>query len=477
MGKSLDEEFDEIAAQQTGGDLDAEFEAHAAAQEGPSALMSIMAGLADPIGTLDEDTGLKRAMFVQALKAGADPRRLLHPVDTLRDAVGDYRQGRDQMRGQLAEIDKAHPYLHSGAQAASAMAIPIPGASARTLAGAVKMGAGFGAATGAGNSEADLAKLIDGAPGEGMAELKKFLVETLGSGVLGGAGGAVGNLLPRAIAAGAGKLRGAAQKGIQNAVDAETGAQTQLVEKSIRGSVGEYRSAVQSASRDLEVLADKARGTGPVAEEARAYLASPEAAKLSDAIAKAKLETAPERISEMEAKQEALRNLTQGKQAAIEAQTGEALRDPGRKRILPRVWTLGHRMLPLVAPAVGAAIAGKEGAYIGSGVGAVMSLTQGLPGRIIKNLVTKPAVRKAFWERVLSSTGGSNPANSAIVRALESAAQKGDKAFSIAAVRLAEKYPQTQEILQRIQEERSEAEIDPDTLTQALKERATASGR
>lgn len=433
-----------------------------------SAGLSWLFGMADPINTLDESQGLKGTVLKQAMKTLGNPGRVLEPGAVLKDAAQDYRGERDHWRQESA---KADPSWKLGGQVTSSLAMPVPAAAMSTAGRAAATGATLGAASGAGGSEADLVKLIDGAPGEGVAELKKYLIDT----VIGGGLGLLGGVTGRAIASGVGKVasgvRNRAQRGIQDAVEAETNTQTQLAEKSIRGGVGEYRSAIQSASRDLEVLERSAQGKGEVAETARKFLASEEANALRESIALSKLETAPERIAEMNAKRAALQGLTSGKEAAIKAQTGEALSEPWSKHIRPRLLTVSHRVVPPILGTVGATVGGVlggvegaiGGSVAGSVAGGVLSLTQGAYGRILKNLAAKPAARKVAWEKVLAAAGGPSPKSSAIIGALEAAAAKGEQAFATTAYELAQQFPEVADILDALK-----AETQPKDKAKAL---------
>lgn len=356
-----------------------------------------------------------------------------------------YRGWRDDARENNAAAEKAHGGFYLGGELLGGALVPIPGAGAAKglsvgarLAQGAKTGAKLGALFGLGNSEADLTK----------GEFGGAAVDTGLGAAFGAGGGVAAEGLSALLSKGLSSARARASAGIRNAVDQETAAQAALAEKSIRGAQGEYRSAVQSASRDLEVL-ERAVGAMPdseVGQRAAAFLQTAEGKALREAVASNKLTTAPERISEMAGKQTTLADLVAGKDVAVQAQTAEALANPLRKHVLPRVWTLGHRFLPLLGPAVGGA-AGEP--WLGLAAGAVMSITQGAPGRIIRNLKDKPAVRKAFWEKVLSATSG--PQNARVVAALERASAQGTQAFEATAARLAE-LPEAREVLLKVAE-------------------------
>lgn len=343
-----------------------------------------------------------------------------------------YDQNYDRNLALEQQAQREYPGLSTAASITSAALTPLPkfgklaeGAGILAKgANAAKQGAAAGAIFGAGSSDADLEK----------GEIGKLLFDT---GVGGAAGGGLGGGL--GLAGGAGSkllslMRDRAAKGAGDAVAAEEAIQKALAEKNISSAVGSFRSSIQSASRDLEVLENAARSLprgNPQGDAARAYLNSAEGIALRERVAATKLTTAPERIAEMGEKKATLDALTAGKDASVSAQTAEALKNPVKKHVTPRLLTLGHRLLPPLMGAVGGAIGGAEGATAGFIGGGIMSLTQGLPGRIIKNAAQKPAVRKAFWDSVFKAAGVAQ--NAAMVSVLETAAQQGPQAFAVAA--------------------------------------------
>jgi hypothetical protein len=188
-------------------------------------------------------------------------------------------------------------------------------------------------------------------------------------------------------------------------IDEETARQAANVDKAIASAQGEYRSSVQSASRDLEVLAREAAELppGPARTAARKLLASKEGLAVRESVVGGKLGTAPQRIGEMGEKLGAYQGMAAGREGAIAARTAGALADPLHKQVLPRVATLGHRLIPAALAGAGGMVGGPEGAAVGTGLGAVMALTSGRPGIIVRNLVRSPAARKWLWELVLKA--------------------------------------------------------------------------
>lgn len=395
----------------------------------PSWAESLASGAGQAALGFGDELGALGQAELEGLSGLADVARGKKPVgQVLEDAVGTYRTARGENRQIDEAARKNHPGWYYGGLGAGTLATAgaLPtlraaqgaGAGTRILVNAVN-GIAQGGAYGAGASEADLTQGEEGRFARDVAT---------SSGVGGAAGGVLGG-----IGAAVSGLRNRAGRGLSEALEAERAVQERLAEKNIKSALGSYRSSIQSASRDLEVLErEAAQGTDDVAVRARAWLQTPEAQGLRAQVAGSKLGTAPERISEMDAARAQYQQLAAGKEANVEAQTAEALSNPVRKHVAPRLLTLGHRALPPLIAAAGGALGGTEGAIAGGVVGGIMSLTQGLPGRIVKNLIEKPAVRKVFWERVLSMSGGATEGNMAAVNALEAAAQRGPAALSAA---------------------------------------------
>lgn len=350
-------------------------------------------------------------------------------------------------RADDAQVEAAQPTAFLIGELGGGALVPIPGAGAARgtklgarLGRAAAQGAGMGAAYGLGHSEADLTR----------GELGQAALDTgLGAG-LGAGAGALAEGVGSVLGSGLRRLRNRANRGSQTAVDAERAAQAALKEKEIRGAVGEYRSAVQSGSRDLEVMAREAAELppGPLKQSLQRFLNSDEGLAVRSQVAAGKLESAPERVAEIASKADALRRLGQTKDASIDAATGEALRNPLQKHAASRLRTLGYRAMPALAGTAGYAIGGPEGSVLGVGLGTVMSLTQGAPGRILKNLIDKPAVRKAMWDKVLALTGDS-PGSAAVISALETAAQRGEQSFIAEVSQLAQRNPEAVEMVMR----------------------------
>lgn len=373
------------------------------------------------------------------------------PMPTPDPSFADlYRQRYDQNLALEQQAQREQPELSTAASITSAVLTPLPkvgklGEGAGLLSKAAfagKQGAAAGAIFGAGNSEADLQR----------GEYGKLLAETgiggVGGGVLGGGFGLAGGAGSKLLSA----IRNRATRGANDAVAAEKAIQEALASKNIASAKGSLGSAAQSASRDIEVLIREAAELpvgNPQGDAARAFLASAEGMALREGLVSSKLASAPDRMAEMGQKRATLDALTAGKDANVTAQTAEALKNPVKKHVTPRLLTLGHRLLPPALAAVGGIVGGTEGAIAGGAVGGIMSLTQGLPGRILKNLAQKPAVRKAFWEGAFKAAGVAE--NSGAIKALEMAADKGPQAFAATAGNLIQSNPELANVLQVLQ--------------------------
>jgi hypothetical protein len=304
-----------------------------------------------------------------------------------KDFADLYREERDAFRSEnaQAEQDQGGAYLAGNLGGGIITAPLMPGgAGASGLKALVKSGAALGAVSGAGSSEADT--------------LGGVAADTALGGVLGGVSGAVGKGIEKGAGYVLGKARGAAQKMVGKAVSDSNEQQAAKLLATYQSAQGKARSAIQSASRDLEVLErEAATGTGEVAEQARNFLGSDKAQALKERVLTGKLTTAPERISEMEALEAAARELVPTDEKLAAAVAGD-LSDPAKKHLLPRARTLAARSLPWLIGAGGVAMGEPEIAAPAAGL---LALTYGRPGTIFRNAMAKPGVRKAAGEAAL----------------------------------------------------------------------------
>lgn len=408
----------------------------ASAAEEPSALESYARGAwqGGTMGFADELVGGAEALKDKAM--GSD------------EALADlYRQHRDESRENFQRAEEANPGLTTAGRVAGGVATAlVPGLGpAKGLTGAVKMGAALGAAQGLGESEADLTK----------GEVGEAAKDTALGGVLGGAAGGVAHGIAAGVGKVAGKIAGRGVRGVADAEAEEATKQGLLQAKREASALGKYRSGVQSASRDLEVLARESADLpeGTLKREAQAYLQSPEGLALREMVAGNKLGTAPERLAEMAQLRAEHGALVAGREGLVKQATEEALADPLRKQFAPRLATLGHRLIPAALAGAGGIIGGPEGAAVGAGLGGVVALTQGRPGIIIRNLIRSPAARRSMWglvQRVatvspeaLGRFGGAiagalRQGNAALAEALHERALTSDEEYQSGLLRVLE---------------------------------------
>lgn len=441
MRRSLDEEFNAEPDAQAPRTLEDEFDAEADASVGglesvlEGAKQGLTLGLGDEMGALLE-AGL--------LKASGDPRSMSE----------QYRLARELNRREMKEAQRANPAEFIAGEVGGGLLLPGgaakgAGTAAKALTTgqkfgqAAKMGAGLGAGYGAGTSEADL---LEG-------DVGGFALDTAigaGAGVL---GGVAGEGMGQAAGYLGRKMKGAFQRGSDDAMTDLVAQKTEAVDKGIRSQKSEFGAAVADPSRGLDVMR-RARDSlppGPERDAIEAFLASPAALDLEKGVALNQLSRAPEQLAKMTEKRAAYEAAVAGKPAAVQSAVDDALQNFGKKQVKPRLATLGHRFLPAIATgAIGAAIGGSEGAGIGAGVGSLLSLGIGRPGVIIRNLIRSPEVRHKFYNALLRLTGGNQQKAAGLLRPLMAAEQRGDRALATTAYVLSQKSPEMREALRLV---------------------------
>jgi len=352
--------------------------------------------------------GLQGATFSYSDEMAAS---IEHPADALRavfgkarhpgdEAPNEYIRARDAYRAVEEKAADDHPYT----ALAGALATPGMG-SMKGVAGLAKF-AGAGAVSALGSSHADLA-------GGKYGDAAEDAAIGLGTGLAFGG-----------VAKGAGKSLGAAGRYIANlaprAEQRAGDAAKAFIDKEIVAKQGRYRSGVQSASRDLEVLT-RARDEidGPVGRQIGEYLETPEAKSLFEGVASNKLKTAPERVSEMANLLAEYQGAVASREGDIAAKAAEDLGSPFRKGILPRLKTDLSRNVPI---AVGSMIGGVPGMAAGAAVGAAF----GARGTAWANALKSPRIQKAAGE-ILTNGVVALPGRTA--RALATAASESPTAF------------------------------------------------
>lgn len=355
-------------------------------------------GYVDELAALYQN--LKQKALGRGVKLGTAASPELRAEVEARPSLGDILK--KKMRDERALAQEAHPIAYGLGEAggaigasvvggagmkAAGVAIPRAASAAGRIATATGMGFGTGALYGAGTSEADSVV--------GVAK------DALKGGLVGGVTGGLFSGVGEGIAG----VRGYAQRGSAKALADQTAASTKKVSEAIKSATSKYRSSVQSASRDLEVLERAAAGSDDIAEQARQFLATEEGTALRTQVAKNKLITAPERIDEMNALREEAGNLVSNKEQAIQQAVEQGLSPEAAKRaITSRIPRLLPRLAPVAMAAVGSAF-GPMGAAAGGIAGGVMSLTQGYWGRTLQNAMRDPALRKNVFDKVVSTLG------------------------------------------------------------------------
>lgn len=362
-------------------------EASSLGLDGPSALESGVRGAAQTasLGFSDEIAGGLEALRD---KMRGDAR----PFEDI------YRQHRDESRAKYkaAEAENPNAYL-AGEVAGVVGSLAIPGlgslGAAKTLGGAVAGGAALGAAQGLGSSEADLTK---GDVGGAAADA--------GLGALVGAGaGAVGHGVGTLVDRVAGRAA-TGQRLAEADLASEEYGRRYAAKKSAEGALGgEAAAGLNALDKAKEVIANTAGHFGQAEiDQAQRFLASPKAGEIARRAAGNVMDRGEGRLagSLVDAERGASAAKAAMDPAAIEAGAEAAAANPIRRQFIPRLATLGHRLLPAALAGIGGMVGGPEGAAVGAGVGGVVALTQGRPGIILRNLVRSPATRKMLWEFV-----------------------------------------------------------------------------
>lgn len=301
-----------------------------------------------------------------------------------RALVEGYRKSRDAYRQSEEDSKTKDPGWYTGGQVAGAF-IPTGGGAAKTLGQHVARGAAFGAAAGLGNSKADLTK----------GELADAGIDT-GIGTALGAGTGV---VSRGLRAGTDKLAdslGAVASRGRAAAPAQAEAK---VMKKIAQAQSKYRSGVQSASRDLEVLRDLAQEPSAIQDSIQDFLKTDDAKRLIEKVGAGKLATAPQRIQEMDELLQAFKELNATKSQDIAAKEAELLKPltPAInyvKKYAPRA------AMGALGGVVGAGITHLTGAptlgtTAGTIAGALGGAAIGDPGTALKNVTNHPGLRVA----------------------------------------------------------------------------------
>lgn len=378
--------------------------------KGRHPLLSTLVGAIDgaSFGTADEGAALQQLGPAVALDVLANPRKLLRPRELARGALGAYRTERDRGRAFQKELREANPKAYLAGELGGAVLMPVPGSGTvkgatllKRAGQATKQGAAMGAAFGFGNSEADLTQ----------GDVRGVAGDTAIGAAAGAAGGAVGETL----LTGGRKLVDFARKrataGIEKASADALAAAEKAKEKALaaaRGALGGDTAATfKTFDRLREILAD-AIAPAELRASAQSHLDSP--------VFKEAMRAAQEEYVSKAGSM--LARITKGREevaekAAVDVaeQATEALANPIRTQVVPRLKTYASRMLPI---AMGSYVGGVPGTILGGVAAAAM----GRPGTALANMARSPAVRKGAWEAVTALTGGATPEATVLATAL-----------------------------------------------------------
>lgn len=323
-----------------------------------------------------------------------------------------FRRVRDDRAERVAAGSEQHSTtsgLGTTAGLGALLLAPMPkvnvgtGAAGRLLSTTLT-GAGYGAANKLDHAQANLADgdvsdylrevsgiqgLSDARQSFAKGNYGRGLLDFLGAGAIGGGGG---GLAAGLIGEGAGKIAGRAERGQAAALADQAAKDARLAEKTQQSTLGEYRSAIQSASRVLE-NAERAAAGGDtaLAREAQTFLQTPEAAKLRETVLRGSMEQAPERIADVARLKEELSGASMANSPEyIDATARQALQNPLQTQVLPRLKTYATRA---IGPAIGGAVGGVPGAAMGT----LVSNTMGRPGTAMANMMKSPATRNMLW--------------------------------------------------------------------------------
>lgn len=366
------------------------------------------------------DTGLQAG---GELLSGRLPR--------FREVLNNYRNNVGKERAQIAASEKENPSLATAANLATSLALPIPGAAMKTLGRAIATGVGLGAGSASGSSDADLTKLIDGAPGEGLAELGKYAGDVGIGGVAGGVAGGLGRGLGWLGEKASDKVKLLNEWAKRKADKAGQEIKDLALDKVLtpeRQKAGQLGGEAQKGYRDTKDVLD-AQDRGRLAPDKMARVAAikAELGELADDMIGAKLDDIPGQkaaIDALRAEYQALLASRPERLAAAEAEIGSL-----KNQVLPRLKRYGPVLAGYALPgalgtagAVGGAALGGEW---GAGLGALAGAGSRPAIQATMRMANSPAFRKAASELLARATKGGK-----VSAALGTAVQKAPAAVS-----------------------------------------------
>jgi hypothetical protein len=342
------------------------------------------------------------------------------------DKPSNYALTRDLVRKDMAGREAEDPNATMGGQFVGAVFAPIPGGSAvqggklgaRLLTAAGK-GAGVGAAYGLGSSEADLTK----------GEVGRAVADTAIGGVLGGAGGVVGQGLGELGGKVARRLSAAAGKKVAKADEAIDALTKVKILKDFQSASGELGAVTQSGNRLVENITRLEASGGLNAEQKAALQVlrdSGQWARLQEKLAGSNLKDLPGKIAEIESRESVLAGMNAGKEELFRA-TRKVVADP-----MPQI---KPRLAKYTAPAVTALLGSTAGAGAGLlaggsptdiGVGALVGAGMRPGVHAVRRMVQSPAVQRPIYAALERAATAMTPTKS-VGRAARPAANAADE--------------------------------------------------
>lgn len=359
-------------------------------------------GLADELGAygqgvLDLALRTQPKMLTDAL--GVETR--YREPFALKQALANYRQARGENREEYRKAEEAAPEANLIGQIAGGFALPIPGGAGQSLGRAALQGAATGAALGAGSGEADLTK----------GEFGKFGTEVaLGAG-LGGAFGAGGHVLGKALSAGGEKLRDFAGKRLAGVLQRNSDDAAREASKVTNSARAEAGHAAQDAYRQLEHLRELGR-QGQLSPEQQAVFRQL-SEELGDKATEKLIPAANRKADAAAAFQEALASEPQraADRAAEKLSLNELKGQVGAR--------FKRYALPAIGGYAGSQVADELG--LGSGLGAGAGALMGAGLRPMMHSLLRMSRQPAVQSRLLSALGGAGAAGQWLAPAAEGA--------------------------------------------------------
>ena len=298
--------------------------------------------------------------------------------------VQRYLLERNANRREMAQAEKSHPVVTAVADLAGGLALPVPGVGeikaaaqagkwglAAARAGA--LGAGVGALSGLGRTEADTAG--------GMA--KDVAKDAL-----------TGAVVMAPLGAAAAKVSSGKVQAAQDALE-KTRREAEKAMRSARSALGGETS---SAFRTLEQMERALNDPGVDAaarQKALDFLTSPEGQALKNQVLESASRRGTGQLTRIEDAEQAFSDAAKATDpAAVQRATEDYLAAGLKPEVVPRAMRYLSRIIPVaVSSTLGGAIGGTPGAVVGSAVGGVLAASMGAPGTALVNMLKSPRFR------------------------------------------------------------------------------------